>query len=103
MPDSGAFVHVCERLEQESDLDRLEARGTVRIALKASGLEPRTITPVQMKVVLEKVLPAELASRGVAQGERLCQRIAAGLAGLADDSRDGESPDAVFARLGGSG
>ncbi len=103
MADSEAFVRVCEKLEQETDFDRLEARGTVRLALKESGLEPRSITPAQMKVVLEKVLPAELATRGVAEGEALCRRIAASLSGLASEAEGGDSPDAVFARLGGAG
>jgi hypothetical protein len=104
MADSAAFVLVCEKLERDSDLDRLEARGTVRLALKESGLEARSVTREQMKVVLERVLPTELASRGVTDGARLCQRMAADLSGLADDTEGGgESPDAVFARLGGAG
>ena len=65
MADSATFEWVCNELEQRTSLDRLEARGTVRLSLKQAGLEPGTVTTEQMKVVLEKVLPSELDSRGV--------------------------------------
>jgi len=97
--DSAAFDRACTELERLSNLDRLEARGTVRLALKQSGLEARTVTPDQMKVVLDKVLPGELASRGIDDAS-ICQTIAGGLAGL-DAGPIGDSPDAVFERLGG--
>ena len=99
MADSAAFARVCECLQQGSSLERLEARGTVRLALKVSGLEAASVAPEQMSVVVAKVLPAELDSRGVEDGPALCQRVAAELASLDSDSSL-QTPDAVFARLG---
>lgn len=102
MADAAAFDWVCTRLEQETSLDRLEARGTVRLALKGAGLEAKTVTPDQMKVVIEKVMAAELSARGVQDAAGLCSRLASGLASasLASDGAR-ETPDAVFSRLGG--
>ncbi len=102
MADSAAFDWLCSRLEEGTSLDRLEARGTVRLALKQAGLEARSVTPDQMKVVVEKVLPDELASRGVEDGGALCARWATGLGALEADTGAGDAPDEVFRRLGGS-
>ena len=101
MADSPAFAWTCSELERASDLDRLEARGTVRIALKSSGLEAASVLPHQMRVVIERVLPGELVARGVADAETLCARLARGV-GTVDDGTTSESPDEVFRRLGGS-
>ena len=100
MADAAAFEWLCNELEQASSLDRLEARGTVRLALKQSGLEARSVTPDQMKVVIEKVLPAELEARGIADGERICRGLLPGLANVSAGDH-AESPDEVFKRLGG--
>jgi hypothetical protein len=79
MADAAAFDWMCTRLEQETSLDRLEARGTVRLALKSAGLEARNVTPDQMKVVIEKVMGEELSRRGIADAESICARLATGL------------------------
>lgn len=100
MADSPAFDFVCSQLEERTELDRLAVRGTVRLGLKQAGLEARTVTTEQMKVVLEKVLPGELAARGVQSGEDLCTELQVGLAGIERGSEP-ETPDAVFKRLGG--
>lgn len=101
MPDSAAFEFACGQLESRTGLDRLAARGTIRIALKQAGLEARSVTPEQMAVVIQKILPSELTSRGVDAVEEVCQRILTGLRGVAAGA-DSETPDAVFKRLGGS-
>lgn len=100
MSDSQAFDFVCTQLEEKTSLDRLAARGTVRIALKQAGLEARSVAPDQMRVVVERVLPGELQSRGIEGGEDLCSSIARGLGQLAQGTA-AETPDAVFRRLGG--
>jgi hypothetical protein len=100
MADSEAFDFVCDQLEQATALDRLAARGTVRIALKQAGLEARTVSPDEMAVVVEKLLPKELATRGVDGGESVCGRIKQGLTSLAP-GKAADTPDAVFRRLGG--
>src|SRR5512145_2308056 len=101
MPDSPAFEHLCRELEAGTQLDRLEARGTVRLALKQAGLDPRSVTAEQLGVVLEKVLPAELAARGVGDAAALCARWRSGLGAFAPSGPAADSPEAVFARLGG--
>ena len=100
MADSPAFDWACKELEQESDLDRLEARGTVRIALKSSGLEAGSVLPDQMRVVIERVLPDELTARGIEGAVELCARMATRVSSIEAGSV-AESPDEVFRRLGG--
>ena len=99
MAEAPAFELVSGELERGSHLDRLEARGTVRLALKAAGLSPRTVTPPQMAVVLEKTLPGELAARGVSESDALCANITVRLRALPSAPAD-ETPDAIFQRLG---
>jgi len=102
MADAPAFDWVCDELEQQTSLDRLEARGTVRIALKQAGLDSRSLTPDQMKVVLEKLLPKELESRGVNDAEGVCRTLASGMASLGGDDSGVETPEEVFRRLAGA-
>ncbi len=104
MADAPAFDWMCARLEQESSLDRLEARGTVRLALKSAGLDARAVTPEQLKVVIEKILVGELETRGVEDSAGLCAGFARALdaeAARLGVEAAGETPDAVFSRLGG--
>jgi hypothetical protein len=101
MADSVAFEFACSELERTTSFDRLEARGTVRLALKETGLEARSVTPDQMATVMTKVLPTELAKRGIEGAEPTCHTIAAALSELPDEGI-GDTPEAVFHRLGGS-
>jgi hypothetical protein len=100
MADAAAFDFVCDLLEARTSLDRLAARGTVRIALKQAGLDSRSVTPAQMGVVAERVLVAELTTRGVVGASALCSEVAANVCKLTA-SAGAETPDAVFRRLGG--
>lgn len=101
MSDTRAFDLVCDQLEAGTSLERLEARGTVRLALKTAGLEARSVTPEQMSVVVSRILPDELATRGVEGASSLCESISADLKNLeGGDVR--ETPDAIFRRLGGT-
>jgi len=100
MADSAVFECVCDVLERSSSLDRLESRGTVRLALKQAGLDARSVTASQMTVVLEKVLPEELTSRGVGDIDSLVTRIVSALACVEAGAQQ-DSPESVFARLGG--
>ena len=100
MAESEVFDFVCGELEARSDLDRIEARGTIRLALKEAGLEARTVSREQMSVVVTRVLKGELDSRGISNGDTICSEIDARLMTLdVDDSID--TPEAVFERLGG--
>ena len=71
MADSAAFELACGELEHATSLERLEARGTVRLALKETGLEARAVTPHQLVAVLTKVLPQELTDRGIERRSHL--------------------------------
>ena len=76
MADSPVFDRSCAELEQRTGLDRLAARGTVRIALKSAGLDVAGVDAAQMVVVLRKVLPAELSTRGIGDATAVCDAIA---------------------------
>ena len=102
MADSQAFDFTCNHLEERTSLDRLAVRGTVRIALKQAGLEARSVTPEQLVVVAERVLPGELASRGIEGAEAVCTEIVRALQAMGSGESTGETPDAVFKRLGGA-
>ena len=103
MAGSSAFEWLCTALEETTTLERLEARGTVRIALKEAGLEPRTVAPSELRVVVQNILPRELRNRGVPNEAALCDRMVAGLQVLERQpgSQAADTPDAIFRRLGG--
>ena len=101
MPSSNAFRSVSCELEERTALNTLEARGTLRIALKKAGLDATSVSPEQMRVVLEKVLPGELGSRGIADPTGVCSTLVSLVSGLAASELT-ETPEAVFQRLGGA-
>ncbi len=87
MAGSSAFEWLCTALEESTTLERLEARGTVRIALKEAGLEPRTVTPGELRVVVQKIMPRELRNRGVAERSRALRPDGRGTAGARAPAR----------------
>ncbi len=97
------FSFVSDQLEECTPLDRLESRGTLRIVLKESGLDPKTVTQKQFCVILKSVVPSELESRGVAEAQGICtaliEKIQAEPADRWEASRD---VDEIFDRLAGS-
>ena len=101
MAESQVFDWVCDLLERETVLNRLEARGTVRLAMREAGLTPKTVTVDQIAVVLEKLLPQELEARAIENGEAVCRRLAEEVRRKGfDETVDTESPEAIFRRLG---
>jgi len=98
------FDFAAERLEQQTSLDRLAARGTLRIALKAAGLSPNGLRVRPLGVVLERVLPAELEKRGVEDARMVCAKLATALAGasIRGEASDSADTDEIFRRLGDS-
>ena len=96
------FEFAAGALEQSTDLDKLESRGTLRISLRQAGLDAHSVSPEQMVVVLSRVLPELLTSRGVRDADRVCRSLATKLQGFAgDDAKPAnESPEDVFRRLG---
>jgi hypothetical protein len=99
------FDFVCEALEQATDLETLEARGTVRLSLKHSGLDAASVTASQMAVMLKRVMPKELSSRGVDGAEALCDALIGKLKEFrlshGDEDSAPESPEEIFRRLSG--
>ncbi len=99
--EAGVFQMTCEELEQRTRLSDLEARGTVRLALRSSGLEARTVNRDEMSMVLARVLPRELRLRQITKAEEICISIAEALElepsgrGLPESS----DLDAAFARV----
>ena len=99
MADAIVFDWVCDEIEARSSLDRLEARGTLRIALRSAGLEARTVTPEQMRVVVGEVLPLELEHRAVDDAAEVCRNLSTQLARRRFDEVSAETPETVFKRL----
>jgi hypothetical protein len=102
MSESNPFEFVCGEIERATSLTALETRGTVRIALKSAGIEARSATPAQLKVILEKLIPGELKKRGCDDADGVCKTVAMKLGAQKFDAAASESPEAVFARLGGA-
>ena len=98
------FDLAAEKLEGSTDLDRLAARGTLRIALKEAGLDPRKLAIPQLRAVFEKLMPKELDARGVSDAAATCEAAMDEIARSADaiDIASSASPDDVFKRLGES-
>jgi hypothetical protein len=96
------FDRVCEALEQATQLDRLSARGTVRLALKSAGLESASATPKQLSVVIARVLPNELRARGVADPAEVCSVLERALGDAPAPTAPAQaSPEEMFRRLRG--
>ena len=53
-------------------------------------------------MILDKLLPGELRKRGCEDAENVCRELGARLASRSFDGPSADSPEAVFARLGGS-
>jgi hypothetical protein len=97
------FSYVADQLEQNTPLDRLESRGTLRIVLKESGLDPKTVTQKQFCVILESVAPGELDSRGVAEARAICVAIIEKIQGESADRWEASTDvDKIFDRLAGT-
>ena len=97
------FDLTAERLEHHTALDSLQARGTLRLAFKLAGLEPKDVTSEQLRVLFERVLPGELETRGVNEVDSVCRAVMDDVASspVARDEPGSASVDAVFRRLGG--
>jgi len=94
------FSFVAEQLERRTNLDRLESRGTLRLVLKQSGFEPKSVTRNQFCVILESVAPEELESRGVAGAEAICSALIGKIrAEPADRWKAARDVDEIFDRL----
>jgi hypothetical protein len=98
------FDLAAEKLERTTDMDRLAARGTLRIALKEAGLDAHKLTLPQLRAVFERLMPKELDARGVSDAAATSEAAMNEIARSADaiDIASSASPDDVFKRLGES-
>ena len=96
------FELAAESLENHSDLDKLEARGTLRIALRTAGLDASAISVAELEVVMDKVMPGELERRGVWKPESTCKAVLADVKRRAGETEDEpkSDPESIFRRLG---
>ena len=100
MSTSAVFDWLSTQLSQHSTLEVIQARGTLRLALKDAGLEPRTLTKTQAQVLLAKVLPYELGTRGVSNAAQLCAELTTALKMMTFADATTEAAETIFARLG---
>jgi hypothetical protein len=100
MADSPVFAFATQELERLTNMTKAEARGTIRLALRDAGFSADAVRASELRAVLEKLMPGELASRRIADGERVCQEIARGLDGVREQPA-ADTADTVFTRLGG--
>lgn len=96
-----AFDSLAQALEEHTALSRIEARGTLRLAMKEAGVDPGRLTIEQIEAVMRKVMPGELAARAIDNGQEICESIAAEANLHVDDATGGYSPEDSFFRLGG--
>jgi len=96
------FDLAAAKLEAITEMDRLAARGTLRIALKEAGLDAHKLTIPQLRAVFERLMPKELDARGVTNSAAACRTAMDEIERSADsiDSQSSVSPDDVFERLG---
>ncbi len=97
------FDFAAERLEHHTGFSRLEARGTLRLALKTAELNAKSVTAGALCMVFEMVMPGELDSRGVSDVQDICAAVLADLESAGDAAEDASatSPDEIFRRLSG--
>ncbi len=102
--DVTLFDFIAERLEHHTSLDRPEARGTLRIALKIAGLTAKSVTAGALCVVFEKVMPDELEKRDVSGAAVACSAVIDDLVNspALPEMASSTDLDDVFARLGGN-
>ena len=101
MSTGSEFEFACQALEAATNLDRLQSRGTMRIALKAAGLEASSVTAPHMLVVLKQVLPAELKNLGIPDPVAICEVLVVQFENATWDAPTSESPETIFERIGG--
>ncbi len=101
MADNPAFNALCDALEKSTSLDGISARGTIRIAIKNAGLDPAFATAAELVVVVQRILPDELESRGEDVG--VCDALVDSLLALSGTSDQTNRPERVFGRMAALG
>ncbi len=101
--DAKLFNRVAERLKRHTGLSQIEARGTLRIALKIAGLTAKSVTAGQLCMVFEKLMPDELEKRGVSDAVTVCSAVIDDVvnAPVPTNAAPVTALDDVFRRIGG--
>lgn len=96
------FEWLCEQLEARTSLKRIEARGTVRLTLKAGGFSPKSVSAPELRVVVRKLLVGELEKRRVEGAQGLCDALAREMpeSGYSEAPAQLETASSIFGRLG---
>jgi hypothetical protein len=56
-------------------LSSAEARGTLRLVCRDAGLRTDLVTLPKMRVLITRLLPREIAARGVGEPDAVCKRL----------------------------
>jgi hypothetical protein len=99
-PGVTPFDFAAERLQAATAFSRLEVRGILRLTLRAAGLD-HSAGPRELAVVLRKLVPGELAPRGVESPGAVCEDIARDIDDHPFDPTRGDATAEIFQRLGG--
>jgi hypothetical protein len=99
MADSVVFDFVAEELARTTNLDRMEARGMLRVVLKQALFDSKTLNVAQMQMVIDRLLAAQLCRCGVENPESVCEDLAKDLKAKGFEANIAESPDQIFGRL----
>jgi hypothetical protein len=99
LSDSPIFELVCEEVEREARLTRLEARGTVRLLLKEVGLDPQFVTKGAAILAADRFLVPALRARRVAEPERVKAAVLQALVATELENTDDDDPEAIFSRI----
>lgn len=99
--ETSLFDVAAQKLERHTGFSQLEARGTLRIAVKSAGLDPKSLTPDELGAVFEKLMPGELEQRGVIDTAGACAAVMRDLenAPIAATDSSSSNPDDIFSRL----
>jgi hypothetical protein len=102
--DSDFFALVAEELDHKTDLDRLEARGTLRIAFKKAGVDASDFTFEELAAVFVNLMPQELKDRGVDDPDAVCRGVIESLPTDLGEATEASarSRDGIMRRLGGA-
>jgi hypothetical protein len=99
MADSAVFDFVAEELERTTNLDRMEARGTLRVLLRQAVFDAKTLNVRQMQMVIDRLLAAHLCRCGVENPESVCEGLTRNLQAKGFGPSLSESPDEIFGRM----
>jgi|1185.fasta_scaffold546437_1 hypothetical protein len=99
MSDSLIFELVCESVESEGKLSRLEARGTVRLMLKEVGLDAQQVGKGAAMLAVDRFLEQALRVRRVPEPEKVKARVLQALRDSTLEGPDGDDPAAIFGRI----